>query len=326
MSILTGDIGGTNTRLALFECSERIPELVTLETFRSADFSDLAAVLTAFLDRTGESCQRACFGLAGPIAGRVMRLTNLPWVVDANSLEDRFGFESVSLINDLEAVGWGLPLLESTELRVINQGAKETRGNQAVIAAGTGLGEAGLFWDGSQHRSFACEGGHATFSPTSDEDWELRRFLGRTYEHVSWERVVSGPGLAAIYEFVRQGYRRLGDGVDVESVDVAAAIVDAATRGVSEVAEMAVRIFVRLYGSEAGNLALKTMATDGVFLAGGIAPKIVDWLADGTFMYGFTSKGRMRPLLEAMPVSVVLNDRVALLGAARRAALGDALQ
>ena len=320
MRILAGDIGGTNARLAVFDLEEGRPVERYTDTYPSPAHSGLEEVLTSFLNRAEDACQRACFGVAGPVSGRRVQVTNLPWVIDADLLERRFGFDQVTLINDLEAMAWGIPLLAPEDRKALSPGSgSPVRGNAALIAAGTGLGEAGLYWDGRRLRPFACEGGHATFSPTTEQEWALQRFLSRRHGHVSWERVVSGPGLVAIHDFLCTGaggaYRRSSEG----SSDPAAAIVSAASGGGSGFARDAVRLFVRLFGAEAGNLALKVMAVEGVYLAGGIAPKILGWLEEGGFMQGFTDKGRMRPLLEAMPVHLILDDRVALKGAACRA-------
>jgi len=323
MNILAGDIGGTKTRLALFDSGNRRLRERYGATYSSLAYSGFEDVLTEFLHRAESQCQRACFGVAGPISGRRVRTTNLPWVIDADQLEQRFGFDRVTLMNDLEAVAWGVPTVSADDLKPLNVGSRQGGpGNAALIAAGTGLGEAGLYWDGRQLRPFACEGGHASFSPTTEEEWALRTFLSRAHGHVSWERVVSGPGLAAIHEFLCERAGSPDQSRLSGPSDPAAAVVAAAGGEGSRTARDAVRLFVRLYGAEAGNLALKVMAVGGVFVAGGIAPKIIDWLEDGGFMQGFIEKGRMRPLLEAMPVHVILDDRIALKGAARRALEG----
>jgi glucokinase len=320
MRILAGDVGGTNARLAVFEVEDGRPRERYTDTYPSPAYSCLDDVLTDFLTRAERPCERACLGVAGPISGRRVHVTNLPWLIDADELERRFGFDRVTLINDLEAVAWGVPVLAPEDRKTLSPGSGvKARGNAALIAAGTGLGEAGMYWDGRQLRPFACEGGHATFSPTTDQEWALRTFLSKEHGHVSWERVVSGPGLVAIHDFLceREGGSRRPPLAG--SSDPAAAIVAAASGEGSRMARDAVRLFVRLYGAEAGNLALKVMAVEGVYLAGGIAPKIVRWLEEGGFMQGFIDKGRMRPLLETMPVHVIMDDGIALKGAARRA-------
>jgi glucokinase len=330
MRILAGDIGGTNTRLALFEDRQDRLDTVREASYPSGRYGGLEEVIAGFLADGENSCERACFGVAGPVHGRRVRTTNLPWVVDADEIAERFGFGSVTLVNDLEAVAWGVELLGPPDVIELNPGRSHAVGNRAVIAAGTGLGEAGLYWDGHEHRPFACEGGHASFSPTTPEDVELLRFLRLRFDHVSWERVVSGPGLEAIHAFVVASSsgsvpRWLAD--RIEASGATRAVVEAGLSGRCELCARTVGLFVRLYGSEAGNLALKIMATGGVYLAGGMAAAISPALGRGEFMEGFAAKGRMRPLLEAMPVRVVTDERVGLMGAARcgrRASVGNA--
>lgn len=319
--ILAGDIGGTNTRLALFETpggSGVSPEkglgrqaLVVEERFPSREHATLDEIVRAFVAKHGARVEAACFGIAGPVKGGRSETTNLPWVVDARRLAGELGTERVGLVNDLEANAHGIAELAPADFHVLNAGAAGAAGNAAVISAGTGLGEAGLAWDGARHHPFASEGGHADFAPRGDLEIELWRFLTKEFRlsHVSWERVLSGPGLVNIHRF-------LGG-----ALDSAAAISAAAAAGRDRAAVQALDLFVSIYGAEAGNLALKVMATGGVFVGGGIAPKILPKLAEGGFVEAFVAKGRMRGLLEAIPVRVVLNDRAALLGAARVAAL-----
>lgn len=319
MKILAGDIGGTTTRLAVFDARGRRLREGYGESYPSAAYAGLEDVLAEFLVDAGSPCERACFGVAGPVAGRRVKTTNLPWVVDADQIEQRFQFDRVTLINDVEAAAWGVSGLTPEDRKTMNAGSNLEHGNAALIAAGTGLGEAGLYWDGRRLRPFACEGGHASFSPTTDEEWALRTFLSREYDHVSWERVVSGPGLVAIYDFLSERAEESNRAPMRMKSDAAAAIVAAATDDGSRIARDALRLFARLYGAEAGNLALKTMAVRGVYVAGGIASKIVDWLGRGDFMVGFLDKGRMQHLLETIPVHVILDERIALKGAASRA-------
>jgi glucokinase len=249
--------------------------------------------------------------------------TNLPWIVDAAELGGKLGARTW-VINDLEATAWGLAALSRDELAELSPGVPGAAGNLAVVAAGTGLGEAGLYWDGRHHRPFATEGGHASFAPTDDVEVDLLRWLqGRVGRHVSWERLVSGPGLVSLYEFLRDTGRGEEPPWLAEAMrtgDPGAAITQAAHDGRSPLAAEALRRFVSLYGREAGDFALKVMATGGVYLGGGIAPRILPALRDGTFLAGFLDKGRMRAVLEAMPVRVVLNDQAGLLGAGRCAA------
>jgi glucokinase len=266
----------------------------------------------------------ACFGIAGPVRHGRCEATNLAWVVDAHQLARELAIETVTLINDLEANAYGIAVLEPKDFVVLNEGAPDEEGNAAVIAAGTGLGEAGLYWDGKQHRAFACEGGHADFAPRSALEIELLRYLLPQFEHVSYERVLSGPGLYNIYKFLRdtgRGEEPAWLTEEMRQHDPSAAISQAALAGKCALCMQALDLFVALYGAKAGNLALTIMAAGGVFVGGGIAPKILGKLTDGTFMAAFTAKGRLKPVLEAMPVRVILNDKTALLGAARCAYL-----
>jgi len=321
--ILGGDIGGTHTRLALFaDDGQRLADHPERE-YPSREHAGLDAIALQFLRDTGVRPAAACFGVAGPVRNGRSVATNLPWIIDAAELGRVLGM-STWVINDLEALAWGLTALRREELALLSPGASGATGNAAVVAAGTGLGEAGLYWDGRQHRPFATEGGHASFAPSDDVEVELLRWLERRFaEHVSWERVVSGPGLVSLYEFLRDTGRGQEPPWLAEAIrtgDPGAAITAAALDGRSPLAAAALDRFVSLYGHESGNFALKTMATGGVYLGGGIAPRILPKLRDGTFLRGFLDKGRMRPLLEAMPVNVVLNDQAGLLGAGRCAA------
>ena len=323
MKVLAGDIGGTKTRLGIFEIEGGRFRTIEEKGYSSREYPGLEDIVVDFVGTDGSACQVACFGVAGPSTGRRMRPTNLPWVVDGGELEKRSGIPSVLLLNDLEATGWGVGALDETQAVVLNSGKPDATGNGAVIAAGTGLGEGGIYWDGTTPRPFACEGGHASFSPTDEFGDRLLVFLRRRHGHVSWERVLSGPGLADLYRFM------LADGdrpqpewfAEAENAgDPVPAISQAALDGVCDISKRTIELFARLYGEEAGNLALKTMATGGVWVGGGIAPKILGYLENGQFLEGFLNKGRMRPLLETMPVRVILDDRTALLGAAAFAA------
>ena len=265
----------------------------------------------------------AAFGVAGPVQGRVVQTTNLPWRMDADVLQRQFGFIHCTLLNDLEATAYGLPALGPDDLLTLQAGAVNPCGNAAVIAPGTGLGEAGLYWDGKSHQPFATEGGHASFSPGNELEIALLQHLQQQHQHVSWERVVSGVGLLGLHDFLRQ-YRQvavpqwLAD--EMQSGDAAAAISKAALAGRDEICIQTLDCFVRMLGAEAGNLALKVMSSAGLYIGGGIAPKILPRLTDGVFLEALLNKGRMSHLLEAMPVRVILNDRAALYGPALRAA------
>ncbi len=322
--ILAGDIGGTNTRLAFFTVEGNRLISVIEDTFPSRAHSGLAEIVEQFLSAHKLSPSSACFGIAGPVKNGRVETTNLPWIVDAQLLVDELRIPTVLLINDLEATAYGVTILEPTELTVLNAGGPDAIGNAAVIAAGTGLGEAGLYWNGQTYRPFATEGGHSDFAPRSPLEFELLHFLLGKFDRVSYERVLSGPGLVNIYQFLRDTGRGNEPAWLAEELglhDPAAVITQAALAERSALCTQALDLFVSIYGAEAGNLALKMMATGGVFIGGGIAPKILPKLTTPIFMQAFLMKGRMRPLLEAMPVRVILHGQPALWGAARCAML-----
>jgi glucokinase len=322
--ILAGDIGGTNTRLALFEEESERLKIVEEQRFSSRDHASLEEIVTKCLSPQRPPIKYACFGVAGPIKEGRCEATNLPWLVDARVLLKALGLDTVSLINDLEANAYGVAVLEAHDFTILNKGSTKPEGNGAIIAAGTGLGEAGFYWDGQGHHPVGCEGGHTDFAPRNELEIELLRFLLTRYERVSYERILSGPGLHNIHQFLRDTGR--GDepvwlAEAMRQEDASAVISKAALDGRSELCVRALDLFVSLYGAEAGNLALKLMATGGVFVGGGIAPKIMRKLTDGTFMQAFAAKGRMKDLLESIPVRVILNEKTALLGAAHCARL-----
>ena len=317
--VLAGDIGGTNTRLALVDVGSRQTRILHKATYPSRDYDSLDAVLAAFSETHRQPLQAACLGVAGPVHGQTAQVTNLPWHLDAGDIAAQLALEKVSLLNDLEATAWGLRTLQHEDLLTLQTGNRDRRGNAAIIAAGTGLGDAGLFFDGQQHRPFATEGGHSDFSPQTELDMVLLRHLLKQHDHVSWERVVSGDGLVSIHACLCElRQRAIPDWLQqlMHEGDAAAAISSAARQGRDAICTEALGLFVHLYGVEAGNLALKLMATGGLYIAGGIAPKIQAQLQDGSFIKAFHAKGRMRALMERMPVMVVLNDDVALQGAA----------
>lgn len=321
--ILAGDIGGTNTRLALVEGTAAELRIVAEETFPSRERTSLEAAIAEFLHLHGCKLTSASFGIAGPVRNGRCEATNLPWVVDARAVAKRVGLKRVGLINDLEANAYGIAVLQSEDLVTLNKGARNARGNMAIISAGTGLGEAGMFWDGQKHRPFASEGGHVDFAPRNHLEAELLSFCLDRYRRVSYERLVSGPGLVNVYQFLRDtGKAKEPDwlAAEMRQGDPAPIISRYAIEEKSLLCVQTLEIFVSLYGAEAGNLALKLLATGGVFLGGGIAPKIVSALKEPEFMNAFTAKGRMRPLLQDIPVKVIMNPKTALLGAARHAA------
>lgn len=320
--ILAGDIGGTKAVLALFDPAKPLaPQGLT--RYASADFPDAGELLATYLaeQRPGR-LTAAALGLPGPVVGDTVRATNLPWVIRGEALRARLGGAPVFLLNDLEAFAWSVEVLPPECFAIIQPGRPAHDGNAAVIAAGTGLGQGGLVWDGRRRVPFAAEGGHASFAPRNEREIALLRFLLGRHAHVSAERLVSGPGLVAILEFLRdvEDHALPTDFAAALGTEPDPAVISAAgLAGTPSIAVAALDLFVDLYGAEAGNLALKLMATAGVYLGGGIAPKLVPRLTDGRFQEAFVAKGRFRPLLEAMPVRIVIEPNAALFGALRYA-------
>ena len=318
--ILAGDIGGTNARLAFFDVQNGHFRQVSSSVFPCSEYAGLDQIVAKFVDTTKLHPDAACFGVPGPVRNGRVETSNLPWIIESKRLADELNLKQTVLINDLEANAWGIATLDPADVVPLNKGKGNPVGNQAVISAGTGLGEAGMYWDGSQHRIFATEGGHCDFAPRDSLEIDLFRYLSGRYGHVSYERVVSGPGLVNVFHFLRDSGRGtepqwLTD--EMAHGDAAAAISRAALAGKCALCEKALDLFVSVFAAEAGNLALKVMATGGVYLGGGIAPKMLTKLSGPLFMHSFVGKGRMQPLLETMPVKVITNDKTALMGAAR---------
>jgi glucokinase len=318
--ILAGDVGGTNVRLALFEVASGKLAVREQARFRSRDFPGLEAAVEKFL-AGGKAVAGAGFGVAGAVRDGRCEATNLPWVVDSAILSRHLSLASVALVNDLYANAVGLGELSAKDCAVVNEGREDPDGNRALISAGTGLGEAFLVRSGDRWTTCPSEGGHCSFAPRNPFEIELLRHLEMTLGHVSFERVLSGPGLVNIYRFERERSEipepAWMAGEIAKRGDAAPVVTEAALAGKDAVAERALSHFVAIYGGEAGNLALKVLATAGVFLGGGIAPKILPRLLDGAFFGSFCDKGRFAPLLAKIPVKVVLNDACALLGAGR---------
>ena len=314
--ILAGDIGGTSTRLALFGGGGREP--AALEIYASREHDGLEQMVRAFLAAHPAKVEHAAFGVAGPVkGGRCADTTNLAWPVDAAGVAGVAGTDGVILLNDLEASAHGLADLGPDDLAVLNQGAPSATGNIAVVSAGTGLGQAGLYWDGERHHVFATEGGHTDFAPRNELEDGLRRYLAREHGHVSYERVCSGLGLVNIYRYL------LDTSGEMPAVALdGAAIAHAALEGGDETCLRARALMRSIYGAPAGDGGLTLLATGGGYLGGGIAPKILPRLREGGFMRAFVDKGRFSAMLERIPVLVILNELTALLGAARVAAGG----
>jgi glucokinase len=321
--VLAGDLGGTNFRLALFRNDGEMTRTASAK-YRSAEHSSLEEVVRLFLESHPPEAPvlSACFGVPGPNISGIVKPSNLEWKIDVAALPSLLGIPRVAVLNDLEATAHGLAALRQTDLGVLQAGSGSSAGNRCVIAPGTGLGEAGLFWDGTEHHPWACEGGHADFAPTDDLQVALLDFLRKEFGSVSFERVVSGMGIYNIYRFLRD------TGRGRETPDVAAAILQGdpaavidrhGSDGSCPLCVSTMDLFLRMLGAEASNLALKTMASGGVFLGGGIPPKILPLLRRPIFLESFLNKGRMKALLQTFPLHVVLNDETALLGSARRA-------
>jgi len=319
--ILAGDLGGTKTVVGLFEESAAGLTETAHATFTSADFTSMEAILSEFRSTVPDPAPDvACLGVAGPVIGGHCRTTNLPWTLDEADLAASTGIPRVKLLNDLEAMAYGTRFLAPDDLVRLDQRGIHRDGNVAVIAAGTGLGEAMLYWDGNRYHPVASEGGHVDFAPRNEREFELLRYLWQHIgNHVSYERVASGMGLPFIYRFLRNNQGETEPVALMERLskeDPTAVISELALAGADAVCVKALDLFCSVYGAEAGNLALKCAGTGGVFIAGGIAPKILPALRKGAFMSAFVDKGRFEPFMRNMQVSVVLNPRTALLGAA----------
>jgi glucokinase len=320
--ILAGDIGASHARLAAFETEGNRLQCVVQKIYSSGHHKGLAEIVADFTKTEGIPAQSACFGVAGPVRAGRSKISNLPWIIDSRELAKQLKLRTVGLINDLEAFAYGIDALESRDFVTLNEGSKEAEGNTAVVSAGSGLGEAALYWDGHRHHPFACEGGHAEFAPKNDIEIELLQYLMKKYEnqHVSYERILSGAGVKNIYEFLRDTSKEgepdwLREALS-DAPDAPALISELALTKKAAICERTLSTFVSVFGSEAGNCALKFMSTGGIFVAG-IAGKIVWKMKEGAFMESFLSKGRMTALLQEIPVKIILNDDSGLIGAAR---------
>ncbi len=317
--ILAGDVGGTKVHLALYDFTDGKLTHQRENRFPARDYSGLEAIVREFLG--GDKASAACFGVPGPVRDGRLRLTNLPWTLDSRQLAKQLEIDHVFLINDLEANGYGIAELQPDQIYTLSEGDPSQIGNRALIAAGTGLGEGLLTWNGRSHTPYPSEGGHADYAPRNEDEIDLLRFLKQKYNgRISWERVVSGMGMTGIYEFLRdvRGMtvpkwlaEQIGAASDCNSV-----ITEMALTGKSEICVKTLDMFVSAYGAEAGNLALKILSVGGLYIGGGIAPRILEKLKDGTFLKAFIDKGRLSQLLINMPVRVILESRAAVMGAA----------
>jgi glucokinase len=321
--ILAGDVGGTKTDLGLFNYSAGTLELVREHRYATAKFDSLEAVCAEFLGASA-TVNAACLGVPGPIIDGRAHATNVPWELSSSALSRLMKGVPVRLLNDLAAIAYGMVNLKPAEFAVLHRAENPpAHGNIAVIAAGTGLGESSLVWEGERYYAVASEGGHSDFAPHDAEQIELLKFLSGEFGHVSYERVLSGPGLWNIYKFLRRESRAEEPAwlsAQIAAGDASAAVSEAAIAGRDPVCVRALTMFCDIYGSEAANLALKVLALGGVYLGGGIAPKILPMLTNGTFVRGFLAKGRLNEILKRIEVRVSLNPAAGLLGAAHVAA------
>lgn len=320
--LLAGDIGGTKTRLALFSSRETLRQPALDATFPSARYDSLEVLVQAFLAQTDAKIDRASFGVAGPVLNRQAKITNLPWVMDEQQMQDVLNIPNVHLLNDLDAMAHAIPFLEAAELHTLNAGIPKPHETLALIAPGTGLGEAFLTWNSDHYEAHPSEGGHVEFGPTSDVEIELLRFLLKRFPHVSYEHLCSGIGLPNIYDFLREQSpekepawfsQKLHEADDPTPLIVDRAVKQAED---SPLCVATLDMFVSILGAEAGNLALKVMATGGAYIGGGIPPRILPQLMSGQLMRSFRNKGRLSSILTDIPVYVITNTSLALLGAA----------
>jgi glucokinase len=317
--ILAGDVGGTKVDLGLYEFINGKLKHTRDKVYKAKDYPGLEVIVKEFLG--SDKVTAACFGVPGPVRDGRLRLTNLPWTLDSRELSAGLGIQHVFLINDLEANGYGVAELTPDQIYTLSEGDPSQTGNRALIAAGTGLGQGLLIWNGHTHVPYPSEGGHADYAPRNEDEIDLLRFLKEKYNgRVSFERVVAGMGLTSIYEFLREvrGVEEpawLAEKLAAVS-DPNSVITEMALSAKSEICEKALTMFVSAYGAEAGNLALKVLSVGGLYVGGGIAPRILEKLKDGTFMKAFTDKGRLSQLLINMPVRIILESRAAQLGAA----------
>ena len=326
--IIAGDIGGTKTNVALFEAGEGgVGKPLAQHSYPSARFDSLEDILKEFVRLHPQArITHACFGVAGPVVRGHVDATNLTWEVYDFKLAEAIGLPSVRLINDLEATAFGIGELGPEQLYTLNEGERQRTGHRALIAAGTGLGMAAIYFDGAGYHPMPSEGGHVDFAPRDEREFEMLMYLREKIGgRVSYERVLSGMGIHNIYSFLRDrghGEEPAWLAEEIRTGDPTAAISRAALAGKSELAATALHIFVEVYGAMAGNLALLLKSVGGLYVGGGIAPKIMPKLTDGTFMRNYSDKGRMSGLVNSIPVRVILDDKTALYGAARCALMG----
>lgn len=318
---LVGDIGGTKTNIVVLQDDGKKYKTIYEKTFLSRDFDSLRSIVKQVVDENNFKIKAACFGVAGPVKNNRCEATNLPWIIDAKKIAEVLNVESkdVSLLNDLEAAAYGIECLEEKDFLILNQGLPVKEGTRCLVSAGTGLGESIIVWTENGYKPIPTEGGHTDFAPTTKVEVELLSFLMNKYGRVSYERILCGPGLQNVYEFFNQRTKQDISSWLLERIkkeDPSAVISEVAMSKKDEACENALDLFVSVYGSEAGNLALKSLSTGGVYIGGGIAPKILEKIKEGPFLKSFTNKGRLSVMVAQMPVKVILNDKHPLLGCA----------
>jgi glucokinase len=320
--LLAGDIGGTKTNLAIFSSQAELHTPLYEETLPSARYLSLEALVQDFLRKNGLTVERACFGVPGPVIEGKAKITNLPWLLDEQQLQETLRIPTLRLVNDLAAMAYAIPLLEAEDLYTLNEGEPEARGTRAIIAPGTGLGEAFLTWEGTHYVAHPSEGGHTDFAPTNAFEIGLLRSLLDRFTHVSYEQVCSGIGIPHLYTYLKGNTHleeqpaisaKIATGPDPTPIIFQGAMAEEEP---SALCVATLGAFASILGAEAGNLALKVMATGGVYLGGGIPPRVLPFLQDGRFLHAFQNKGRLSAVLERIPVHVILSPKSALMGAA----------
>ena len=323
MRILCGDIGGTKTLIQLVEVSDSAVSVINQQRYSSSDYLHFDDVLKDFFKTVSDNqaIAAACFAVAGPViktsTDQTASITNLPWRICANDLAKDFDIQQVGLINDFEAIGYGITALHEKDFVTLQPGKAIAHGNQLIVGAGTGLGVAQLFWTGKEYKVAPTEAGHADFAPADELQLELSHYLIKQHGRCSVEFVVSGPGLVNIFEFLAQRSQQLETysyQSIIDSADPAAAIAAAANADPGSIADQAVDLFIRAYAGQAGNFALSSLALGGVYIAGGIAPKLLHRLQTAAFIDAFNAKGKMSTLIQNIPVKVITNPEVGLVG------------
>ncbi|MFV0337910.1 MAG: glucokinase [Chthoniobacterales bacterium] len=325
--ILAGDIGGTKTNLALFDLKAVQKghfKILKNKRYPSGEFPSLLAILNEFLDGKTDEILAAGFGIAGPVEDGKVNPSNITWAVDSREIAEKLDLQSVALLNDLAANAYGISTLGAKDFETVQKGNPAAKGNCCIVSPGTGLGEAGLFWNGKAHDVWASEGGHSNFAPRNDLEIDLLQHLMKQFGHVSYERVASGIGIENIYRFLHDTGRgkelpEVAAAMQKESAGVVISRFDQA--GTCPMCSQTLDIFTSCLGAECGNMALKSFATGGVYLGGGIPAKLIKRMKSAAFLHAFNEKGRMRSIMQEMPIKIILNDNAALFGAAKQAAI-----